>query len=349
MSPEERELISTSNRVMVDHLWGKCKAIRNDKFMFKAALLVIRKMKRRKYEKIKDPKKKQENYEEWAEGSGPMVRHLINERRSYVNGRFADVYINVLSGGDGNESKRKRGSASAKSNAPVDVTKPKTLVYPDWLPLPQDMLQIAMRDPQAWGYDEYGDLVNPGAKAAMDKRFAFYWDKLITMIVGVRAWSIDNRCHNNLSDKIHASTEALAVWMLESNYDRWMTRAMFDISYPERRIYKKDDGSYLNGLENLQMKYTDPSGGRQPNGGLTEAGRKRLDDLTKMIEENRRENQVWIAHLETRVRKIVHKDNGQVEIEEKKKARRRSKPVKMASTTAAIDEGVVDFNDLTEW
>ena len=58
---------------------------------------------------------------------------------------------------------------------------------------------------------------------------------------------------------------------------------------------------------------------------------------------------MWIAHLETRVRKIVHKDNGQVEIEEKKKARRRSKPVKMASTTAAIDEGVVDFNDLTEW
>ena len=69
MSPEERELISTSNRVMVDHLWGKCKAIRNDKFMFKAALLVIRKMKRRKYEKIKDPKKR-------TMRSGPPTRVL---------------------------------------------------------------------------------------------------------------------------------------------------------------------------------------------------------------------------------------------------------------------------------
>ena len=62
-----------------------------------------------------------------------MVVHYLNEKRRYINGRLGGEYIKYFLGWDGT-LQLKRGFEEAEVDAPfgapVDLSKPRTLVYP---------------------------------------------------------------------------------------------------------------------------------------------------------------------------------------------------------------------------
>ena len=178
----------------------------------------------------------------------------------------------------------------------------------------------------------------------MDKCLRFLWDKLITTIIGPTLWSVKNRCYQNLSTAtithrgsqnpeselaVHASTEALALWIVESNWESWEMLARWE------------------GLENLQPKYTQPSRPGDPFSGLTNEGVERLHELIRKVEVNRLTNAPWIAKVEDRVREMVHRHNGQDVIEDNKEAKLRTPRVKMASEEVCEEE--MDHNNLEQW
>ena len=100
----------------------------------------------------------------------PWLRSsLINERRNYVSRRLGNIYTELLRGGDGS-FKAKRSRDSGKK---VTVSIPRSVVYPSWLPNPDVLFQVVMRDPQAWGYDNDLQLVDAGARDGMDKCLRF--------------------------------------------------------------------------------------------------------------------------------------------------------------------------------
>ena len=138
--------------------------------------------------------------------------------------------------------------------------------------------------------------------------------------------------------------------MIENHINRWKTRAKCDISHPEELKHKKPDGTFLDGLEDLQGKCTCPSGGRQPHGGLTEEGKKRLYELIDMIKENREKNADWIKTVEDRVRKLVYNANGRKDIEDKRKARRGTKKAtNMATLDDDPEDEDCDLRNMDEW
>ena len=96
-------------------------------------------------------------------------------------------------------------------------------------------------------------------------------------------------------------------------------------------------------------KYTSPAGGRQPFGGLTVAGRKRLLELIDMVEKNRKDNAEFIKSVEDRVRQIVYDRNGRAELDSKKLSRGNKKNTQMASAVEVSDDVDCDMEDMSSW
>ena len=347
MTDKEKVLSLTSKSVVYNEVWCRCKHIPDRRVMKEAALRVVMEIRPKDIEEIQDQEEKREKQNEWAEVNGPMVVHYLNEKRRYINGRLGSEYIKYFLGWDGT-LQLKRGfeeaEVDAPCGAPVDLSKPRTLVYPSWLPNPEVMLKIVMRDPIAWGYDNNLNLVDRGKRDAMDKCFAFVWDKLFTLILGSKNWGVNIRCYRNVSTTVHASTEGILVWMLESNWERWETRAMYGISYPELKKHKKQNGDYLPGLEKLLPKYTTLACARNVFGGINNIGKDRLDELTQMVTRNRVDHADWIDELENRVRRKVFLANGQ-DVQPLGMVRPRRVPVKRMARPQLNEGEVVDVND----
>ena len=346
---ENRDLILVKS-IVYNKVWVGCKIFRSKECMEKAALFVVERVKPKAIEAIEDPHEKKQKQNQWVEENGPLVHQFLMVKRNEVNRRFAEHYIEYFLGWDGTLKNRKHQSEIIK----LDVSKPKTLIYPTWLPNREEMLQIALRDPEAWGYDDDLNLVDPGARARMDRKFAYYWDKQMGIILGASKWSIEKRCKNLLSFVVKASNEAFAVWMLENNWERWQIRAMYGIVRPELQIYKKKNGDFVDGLESLKPKYTSTASRAKPFAGITDLGKNRLAELTKQVADKRliKGNYMrWRLELEERVRKIVHRRNGQDDEEkpnEKQRAKRKGPVVRMA-TVAAVGEQKMDCDDLDQW
>ena len=111
--------------------------------------------------------------------------------------------------------------------------------------------------------------------------------------------------------------------------------------------HKKDNGDYLERLEKLEPKCTQPSRPGDPFSGLTNEGVERLHELIRKVEVNRLTNAPWIAKVEDRVRGMVHRHNGQDVIEDNKEAKLRTPRVKMASEEVCEEE--MDHNNLEQW
>lgn len=337
MTWEEKRLYLTIKNFVRNEFWSKCKFVRNSTFMKKAGLCVALAVKPKAIAGIKNQQERMQKRDEWAEFHGPLVAQFVNEKRNYVSRRLGNIYTELLRGGDGSLAKRSRDSGRK-----VTVSIPRSVVYPSWLPNPDVLFQVVMRDPQAWGYDDNLQLVDAGARDAMDKRLRFLWDKLITTIIGPSNWGVETRCYQNLSTAtiahrgsqnpelaVHASTEALALWIVESNWESWEMLARWE------------------GLEKLEPKYTQPSRPGDPFSGLTNEGVERLHELIQKVQDNRATNAAWIAKVEDRVREMVHRHNGQDEIEDKKQDKRKTPPVEMASEE--VCEEKMDYNDLLQW
>ena len=117
----------------------------------------------------------------------------------------------------------------------MDLTRSINLRDPAWLPTPENIIPLVMRDPKAWGYNEKLELVDEEAQKKMDSMLGFYWDKIIHKVCGQQLWCPTKRCYYNMStggpkpteeDKhpdpfVTHSSEAVAVWMIENHYKRW--------------------------------------------------------------------------------------------------------------------------------
>ena len=367
MTTAQKERHDTVKSTVDNDVWPHVKYLRGRDYMFKAAVLTAKFMEREEIECLTDPAAKQEKYEEWARENMGMVRHFINKRRNYVSTEIGDIYVDALLGGDGKGKVKKNRQSGRKvagaEDQELDLSKPYPVKHPNWLPTPDNIIKLVMRDREAWGYNDNGELVSETKQKLMDQLLAFYWDKIIHKVCGQQLWCATKRCYYNMStggpkpsdkDKkpgpfVTVSSEAVAVWMIENHFDRWDTRAKFDISHPEELKYKNPDGTFLAGLEGLQGKYTCPSGGRQPYGGLTQKGKDRLYELIDMIKKNRKENADWIEQVEDRVRGLVYNANGRKEIDEKKKSRGKKKASHMATVDADPEDDDCDMENMDQW
>ena len=182
---------------------------------------------------------------------------------------------------------------------------------------------------------------------------------MIPRIAGHAGWGPKKRCYNLLSTArddptqgnpnpkqwISPSDEALGVLAIENFYDRWVLRAKYGINNPDLKIYKDKDGAFLKELKGLKTKCSSPNGGQQPHGGLTEAGVKRLNELTAMIKKNRQDNEEMIERIEQRVLKIVYKRNGRKRIDENAKKGRKKPAPKMAKLDTTIRFEDINVDD----
>ena len=367
MTTAQKGTHDTVKSTVDDKLWTTCKCIRGPTYMQKAAIRTVQLMEREDIENCATDEEKMERCMKWAQVNGPMVRHIINKRRNYVSTEIGDVYIDCFLGGDGKGKKKKgRGSgrkSSGNGNQPVDLTRSINLRDPAWLPTPENIIPLVMRDPKAWGYNEKLELVDEAAQKKMDSMLGFHWDKIIHKVCGQQLWCPTKRCYYNMStggpkpteEEKHPdpfvthSSEAVAVWMIENHYKRWQCRAKYNISHPEELKYKNPDGTFLEGLEDLEGRCTCPSGGRQPYGGLTKEGKTRLYELIDMIKKNREENADWIKSVEDRVRKIVCDANGRQIFDDKKKTRGKQKASHMASVDEVVEDEDCDMQNMEEW
>ena len=366
MKQWQKNKIDSIKGVVDNDLWRCCKWIRNDDYLLKAAKLVAIKMQMEDIESIRDPKEKDEAYEDWAYENRECVRYLLNKRRNYVSTELGDAYVSAFNGGNGKKIKgdgSEKGEDGSDDEKELDLSNPKTLKCPDWLPNPTNILQLVLRDPAAWGYNDKGELEDEAKQKKMDVMLAWYWDVMVSKCCGQTYWPVSKRCYTTMSDGapnptradpnpepyVHHSNEAVLVWMVENHYTRWETRAKYSIQWPERKIYKDENKNYKKGLEGLEGKYTSPAGGRQPFGGLTAAGRKRLLELVPMIEKNRQDNARFIKSVEERVQRLVHKKNGRVELDKKKGVRGKKKATNMASAVPVQEEEACDMNDMGSW
>ena len=372
MKKWQKNKIDSIKAVVITKLWHICKCIRNENFLKKAAILVAKGMELEHIETIKDPTEREKEYEAWATDyeNKEIVRFLLNNRRNYVITEIGDAYLLVLGGSTGKKTKDGQGSGEdgdedeePDEDPPLDLQNPNQLKCPEWLPTADNILKVALRDPEAWGYDQEGNLVDQAKSDMMDKMLAWYWDVAMSKCLGRTTWCVSKRCHGNMSTHrpnpsrrdrdplphVHASSEAVVVWMVENHYKRWRRRAMYNIKYPEKLKYKQPNGKYLEGLEDLEGKYTSPAGGRQPFGGVTQAGKERLIELTSMIASNREENAEFIKEVEDRVLKMVYSRNGRAAIDDKKKKKKEKKNSLMASAVEEQDEEECDMGDYHAW
>ena len=283
MTTAQKEKHNTVKNTVDVETWSVVKYIRGRHYMFKAAVYTAEKLRREEFECIIDLTEKQAKYEEWARENMLMVRHFINRRRNYVATEIGDTCVDVFLGGDG-KGKMKKARGSARNGARngdkgLDLSNPNELKQPVWLPTAETIVALVMRDPEAWGYNDKGELVSDTKQKKMDGMLAFYSNMTLPKVCGQLLWSPTKRCYVNIStgrpnptDKnpnpglyVTHSSEAVAVWMIENHINRWKTRAKCDISHPEELKHKKPDGTFLDGLEDLQGKCTCPSGGRQPH------------------------------------------------------------------------------------
>ena len=375
MTRSNRDEWSSVKRIVDNPIWDNCKIVRNEEHMLKAGHQTAL---------IKHPEMSKDEHMEWARENQYLVRHLINKRRNYCADRLAGVVIAALVGnmkggrgseeddedGDDEENEEEEDEGEAKGkrkaiNKDYDPNNPKpaAISKAKWLPTPDMVYDVIMRDPDAWGYDEETGEFDPAKKKVMEEAFAFVWNDMMPTICGVKSWGVTKKCYHNMSTGadeptednpnprpyVSPASEAFLLWLVENHWDRWVLRAKFGISNPDLKKYKNKDGSFKKGLEKLEGEYTTPCGGRQPFGGITEEGQKRLDDLINEVKINRRDNADFLKLVEDPVREMVWARNGRKEIEENRKAGRKKKVVSAFAAAAPVDEEEIDYDDEEQW
>lgn len=145
------------------------------------------------------------------------------------------------------------------------------------------------------------------------KYFEWYWNQLMPKAAANRAdWNESKRhymlMHNaappNAPNQLYVppSTEAYAVWAIESNHARWPAIYEKQVANPARKYHtystvkeglpeeteskKKPGEYYLNGAVYI-ARYTIQTAGQSENPGITKEGRDRFTELKKMSKNAR--------------------------------------------------------------
>ena len=97
------------------------------------------------------------------------------------------------------------------------------------------ILQIAMRDPKAWGYDSATKtFLDEEKKDEMNESLCYVWNMLLPRVCGIAHWSVLKKCYYNISTGrpnptpsnphpepfIQPSSEALLICMFENSWER---------------------------------------------------------------------------------------------------------------------------------
>ena len=198
---------SSVKRILDNPIWDNCKIVRNEEYMLKAGYQTAL---------IKHPEMSKDEHMEWARENQHLVRHLINKRRNYCADRLAGVVIAALVGnmkggrgseeddedGDDEENEEEEDEGEEKGkrkaiNKDYDPNNPKpaAISKAKWLPTPDMVYDVIMRDPDAWGYDEETGEFDPAKKKVMEEAFAFVWNDMMPTICGANEWGVTKRCY----------------------------------------------------------------------------------------------------------------------------------------------------------
>ena len=265
----------------------------------------------------------------WVEDHKDPVREAINARRSYVLGEVHDWMVDQM----------------------VDRKM-------DKIPDADSIYRIAMRH----GLNEG----TPAEKKKMQALAVIYWDVLLPKICGVDFWSPTKRHYGLISTMkpkatrddpnpepyVDPSSEACLVWGFENAYGRWFHQAQFKVKNKGKKagqqgyldpLARTKEGKYVH--EAANTKYTTATSGQAKWGGMTEAGRARLGELTDLITENRKERLEDIKGIESHLLELVREKHGRDKIDERRRQRRRSvAPVAEVQVEEIVDDAPEDFS-----
>lgn len=324
-----------------DVLWQKCKWIRNEDYLGKATKLVCDTLQLEEHTKL-EGMKKEEAIVDWCVKYKDLVREIHNYKRNYCNQEVGEEIVDMFKEGKGL----------------------------DFIPTPSEIHDLATRNPVAWGD-------TPAQHAAMDKKFVFYWDVVLSKICGNSTWCVTKRCYGHLSTHgpeptksnpdpepyVDPSSEAFAVWMFENFYDRWQAKAAFLASGIDSKelLKKQPKDTKGNDLKDengewketkMNTKYSDHRGGQQPFGGFTQAGRKRLLELNaEMSNIRKNKEEEWVNSvglLEERVLQQVRAIHKRDEIDAKRNKKVTKKATHMASAATEPEEVCIQ-DDMNQW
>ena len=124
--------------------------------------------------------------------------------------------------------------------------------------------------------------------------FAWYWDKLLGTCAGASQWWRDTIRHNQVISMatykgvecVPVGSEAILVLILENNEKRW-TNTFKDSDFGRSSVWKLPRKKGHPDLHKYEQKYSSSVKGAKTYGGWSNAGRRRYNELKKLIEAGR--------------------------------------------------------------
>ena len=323
MTAMEKEVV----RVAKGALWQRCKHIRSESYLYKATKFVMMQLDLPDFDGLEGEDLLQAQ-DMWIQRHQDCVREAINARRSYCLGEVHDYMVDQMVEG-------------------------KMADLPDQ----ETILQIAMRERLLEG--------TPQQITKMQNLAVIYWDVLLPKICGVEYWSPTKRNYGLVSfmapnptpgDKdpkphVDPSSEACLVWAFENAYKRWFHQASYrkqnkgkapgDEGYQDA-LARNQDGTYVH--QDANTIYTTSTSGQAKWGGLTKEGRNRLQELTALITENRKNRKEEIKGIESHLLELVREKNGRAEIDARRQQRRRAVAPVAAAEVVEEDAAPDDYD-----
>ena len=177
----------------------------------------------------------------------------------------------------------------------------------------KDLLKIVTRDIKIPAEDADEDTKEEFHR--LIKIFAFYWDSLLPPAAHASKWWKPMIRHNQVISKatfdgvecVPAAAEAFTFLVCENMEDRWYKGfQQSDIGRAKGWQFPKKKEDLRT--EELKAKYTASDKGAVKYGGYNSAGRRRYNQVKKLIEDARRD-QPRVEELEALVLQKVHANN----------------------------------------
>ena len=193
---------------------------------------------------------------------------------------YSEAYGSVITAAlNGHRSERQGGLRTAYLERAKDGKK---------LPNPSELLQIVKRKD-----------IDPKEHPENWELFLWYWEVLLTKVVGSKRWGYSQKYYGRISDHappdkpndpyISASDEAMVVLLWENCGQRF--------PYAAKCAAKGEKENKKDKL--YQSKYTDASCGQDKWGGWNAEGRKRFRELCRGITKSKNKRADAIKELET--------------------------------------------------
>lgn len=253
---------------------------------------------------------------QWVHDHVDVVREAMNEHRNYVQSRCKEA-IEAWS---------------------------KAIDQDGGLPSTDEILAIATRDlpnkdVMVDGKSEYARYL---------KIFVWWWDTFLPAVAGHKYWRPSIRTTQNITTAmfngnqcIPKGTEAFAVLVFENCYDKWKLMITETENFTKKIIIPKKKSD--DDTQKYAGKYSSSRLGQAAFGGWSPEGKKRFNELCRMIGDVREKNED--PGLETEVLKLVRQvhnlpaevDDEAAEASKKRKKRKRD-PVVVELVDCDMDD-----------